>query len=982
MYKNYLNINNKKVPVIIGGKGGCFPPDTIVSTLYGSVFIKDLRVGDPVFCYSNGKKCTSTIEKVWIHDFSKTPDKLINLYHKYGKLTVTDNHYIYINKAELRATGQLVVGDSLLLPDNTTTEILNITLSNKKVDNVYNLTVKDYHNYIADNIRVSNKGGGKGGGGVAAPGVEDPNSLFSTDILFLTIALGEGPTYRINSNGPQDIEINEGSIDSMLNLDSDGSFNTEFLKTDYRTGTITQSVMPVFGEETVVPQTMSNAISLKKGNLSGVPRTAVELQNTSANAWDSLRFNFSLSALQAMDTSGNIFASSITVKVTVYDNTGTIEIAAIEREISGKTNANYSFGIDIIIPEEYKSSNGYKFTVEKVSDDSDSSKVQDSISFTSWDEITNDKLSYPRTALIGYAIKAHSEYTGGVPTFTCMVKGLLCKVPANYNQPILQSGEIDWRQIEVPESGTNGYTTNGYRLQKTGATILYDSNPTIYEGLWDGTFTYAWTQNPVWIVYDLLTNTTYGLGIPESRIDKFKFYKVAQYCDGVDPRTGKWYGVNGIADGTYRSKPLGLFTEVRQALLGLNNGTSIKERRFTCDLVISSQKQVVDTITQIAGIFRAMLYYSAGKITLNVDMPDELPVAVFNETNIKKDSLTISGIRESEILTGVEVSYIEPNNHHRREIVRVDDPRALKELNQIENVTQIDLVGVSRRSQAIRFAQYLLASSKYIRRKATFKVSSEAGHITVGDVVSISQRAVGTSWGYSGRVFSNATIGSSNVVLEHFTSPAMTSSTFTGNTNPLALRVLVNESDRIDLYLLSNSVYTASSANVQAGIDLAEVQIISRFKPQTKTFSTSDADIQFSSNNAPTKNSLWTLGEIDPSNYLSSTSDKLFKVTALDIDNEELVTIEASEYVSNVYTDSDSLINYTPVIYKDTISPLIAPPTPNLSVRPIPTRKPDGTISYDLVVDAYTDTTGYPLKISTEYEYLKPTYSTIIESMY
>ena len=50
----------------------------------------------------------------------------------------------------------------------------------------------------------------EGGGGGA---VEDPNTLFSTDSLFVTTGFGEGPVYRINPNGPQDIEIQDGNID-------------------------------------------------------------------------------------------------------------------------------------------------------------------------------------------------------------------------------------------------------------------------------------------------------------------------------------------------------------------------------------------------------------------------------------------------------------------------------------------------------------------------------------------------------------------------------------------------------------------------------------------------------------------------------------------------------------------------------------------------------------------------------------------------
>ena len=75
---------------------------------------------------------------------------------------------------------------------------------------------------------ITGKGGGKGGGGggQAMGAVEDPNDKFSTDVVFITSGLGEGPVYRINANGPQDIEIQDGNIDDLINLDGDGLENS------------------------------------------------------------------------------------------------------------------------------------------------------------------------------------------------------------------------------------------------------------------------------------------------------------------------------------------------------------------------------------------------------------------------------------------------------------------------------------------------------------------------------------------------------------------------------------------------------------------------------------------------------------------------------------------------------------------------------------------------------------------------------------
>ena len=139
-----------------------------------------------------------------------------------------------------------------------------------------------------------------------------------------------------------------------------------------------------------------------------------------------------------------------------------------------------------------------------------------------------------------------------VPTFTSIVKGLLLKVPSNYNQPTLVNGEIDWRHIETPSTGDNSPATAGYFLQSTGTEVQNDAAITIYKGSWDGSFVYSWSQNPVWIIYDILTNKTYGLSIPEENIDKYRFYQIAQYCDACDVTTGNFVGVDGLSDGTFR----------------------------------------------------------------------------------------------------------------------------------------------------------------------------------------------------------------------------------------------------------------------------------------------------------------------------------------------------------------------------------------------------------------------------------------------
>ena len=145
--------------------------------------------------------------------------------------------------------------------------------------------------------------GGKGGGGGGA--VEDPNSLFSTDIVFITAGLGEGPVYRINPNGPQDIEIGDNNIDDLIDF-SDNSADGDKFVTLSTTGTTTQSALNVFGESIQTPQSFASPVSLKKGNLDGVPAVKVKDQETSANDWDAIKFNFQINQLQKVTKKGDV----------------------------------------------------------------------------------------------------------------------------------------------------------------------------------------------------------------------------------------------------------------------------------------------------------------------------------------------------------------------------------------------------------------------------------------------------------------------------------------------------------------------------------------------------------------------------------------------------------------------------------------------------------------------------------------------------
>ena len=844
------------------------------------------------------------------------------------------------------------------------------------------MAFRNFTNYSTFSVpQIQGAKGGKGGGAEPHTPIEHPQSLFSTDILFVVVGLGEGPLYRINPNGPQDVELGDNTIDDLINLDGNGLENTSKFKILSNTGTTTQNRLDVFGETVTTPQNFASPVTLRSGG-GGIPASQVTLQETSSKDWDAITFNFAIGGLQRITDKGDVLSHSLSVAITVFDHTGTTTIATASRNVSGKTTVAFKFSIKIQIPEASKNVNGYRFSIRKTSGDGTSSGTTDDVSIQGWNEIENSPQSYPRTAHIGYALKATDEHNG-IPTFTSLVKGLIHKVPSNYNQPTLSTGEIDWRHIEVPATGAESSATAGYYMQQTGSSVQTSSTINIYNGTWDGTFVYSWSQNPVWIIYDLLTNKTYGLGVPEENIDKYRFYQIAQFCDACDYTTGNFIGVDGLADGTFRSKARGTFTSNRERQLGVAQGTVIKERRFTLDLIIADQAESFDTINSLAASFRGAVLYAHGKITLACDLPDETPVMVFNEATMKENTFIISGNKESDILTGVDVSYIDPTNHYKRETVRIDQLGSNDGITQteIENITSLDLVGVTRRSQALRFAQYQIAASRYLKRTTTFTTGTDALQLVPGDVISVAQQASGVAYGFGGKVRADSVVtpNNTNVFLEHYTVPSLSASNFgSSNTSPLALRIIKVKSDRIDLYLVSNSNFTLSTTdNVTSGFDQAIVNPIERFNPITKSW---DAYTAFTANNKPEAGDLWTFGEIDnPDNFYTSKSDKLFKVTQLtrETDDEE-VSISAVEYISNVYVDSDKFIDYKPTAYTDIQSSLTVPPVPQFKFIASPRTRSDGSVAVDGLIQVNTDRLGFGISYVTEYEMSKPTGGSLV----
>jgi len=791
----------------------------------------------------------------------------------------------------------------------------------------------------------------------------------STDILFTQIALGEGPIYRINPNGPQDIEIDDKYIDDLID------FTTNMPKKDtfacaYSTGTLNPPSMPSFFNEIVRPITFSSPITLKSGisldsQIQAPPEVSVQLMplltSQSIDTIDAYRFKFNISKLQSTGPSGAQPAQLSLVALVHPIN----QLTDITQYIAGSgliinslVEGSMAAEIEVKIPANKKNANGYKVTVLKVTEDIAEEGFVSEVDFVGIDEIRTLNQSFPRTAVAGYVIKSSDFRTGAVPQYTSLVKGLLVKVPSNYNQPVLDSGEIDWRQVETPREGILSIENTGYKLQDDYQNTKYNPQIQIYKGIWDGKFKWDWTENGVWHIYHLLTDPVHGLGFPESSIDKFNFYLTAQYNDAVNSQTGIFEGVLGYADGTFRYKPRNFLTDHKDVLLGLPEGTKVKERRFVTGITIADRSSVVDVIQSIAASMRTTLSMVGNRFAFIADKDNLLPQAIFNETNIEDGSMSISGIREEDIINGVEITFTNFGNHFKKETVVLDIPNAFTEK---ENRASVEVAGCSRKSQALRYGNYTLLSSRYSKRKTQFSTYSTASDLSIGSIISVSQKHV-MDFGYGGIIHADSS--NTSMELEYITVPELTESVLTANTLPLVLKVFSQETNNLDYYLVSNTSFSFSSSDMSVkGNNIIQLNALSQLNKVTKAFE------PISSFNRPPKyKDLWALGEINPNDVYESSSDKLFRIDAITTTADNKVSIAATEYNPKLLRDVDNSASLISSLTAKNQS-FITPPIPVVSLASIPSKTNEGVISYNVLISTATNTQGYTIPVSTLVEY-------------
>jgi len=487
-------------------------------------------------------------------------------------------------------------------------------------------------------------GGGKGGGAGRSP-KESPDSLHSTAYARVVDLVSEGEVYgpAHGLNGA----LRDVYLDGTPIANEDGSLNFQDVAIDFRAGTQTQDPLPGFPASEVT--------------------AAVNVELTAAVPWVKSFTNVQLSAVRiTLAVNGLSLANTSNGDITGYRVEYRIELSTdggAYREVllsafDGKTSQRYSRSHRIDLPS---ARSGWSIRVVRITANATSNTIGDKTFVDAYTEVVDAKLRYPMSAVVG--IKLDASQFQSIPTRAYDWKGRIVRVPSNYN--------VDDRS---------------------------------YSGTWDGTFKLAWTDNPAWIFFDLVSNDRYGLGerIPAGWLDKWGLYQIGRYCDELVP-----------------------------------DGFGGQEPRFTCNVYLQSAADAYRVLQDLASAFRGMAYWASGAVFAVADMPGD-PVYTFTSSNVIGGRFSYVGSPLNTRYTVALVSWNDLSDMGRQKVEYVEDRQSLGRygLKQIE----ISAFGCTSRGQANRVGKWVLLTSKMETRSVSFSVGLDACRVRPGSIIRVADQ--------------------------------------------------------------------------------------------------------------------------------------------------------------------------------------------------------------------------------------------------
>ncbi|WP_303638826.1 host specificity protein J [Stenotrophomonas tuberculopleuritidis] len=467
--------------------------------------------------------------------------------------------------------------------------------------------------------------------------VETPDSLHSMAVARIIDLVSEGEIRGLVA-GNQSIYLNQVPIQNP-----DGGLNFAGVTVDTRSGTQDQEYIPGF-------PSVENEIAVNVELRSDQPI----VRTVSGSDLSAVRIRLAVPALQKVDEENgdrNGYSISYAVDLSVDGGAYT---TVLNDAITGKTTTQYERSRRIDLP----TGSQWQIRIRRLTPNQNNSLVSDVVNVLSMTEIIDVKLRYPNSALC--AVQVDASQFQNIPSRSYRVWGRIIRVPSNYD-PIART----------------------------------------YSGVWDGTFKAAWTNNPAWVFFDIVTNDRFGLGnrIPLDWVDKWRLYQIAMYCDQL-----------------------------------VSDGMGGQEPRFTCSLYLQSRADAYKVLQDMASMFRGISFYAAGQVMASADMPKD-PGPTYSQANVIEGRFRYEGSGRRARHTVALVSWTDPDDFGRQkvEVVQHLDAIARYGVNQ----TEVTAIGCHSRAQAQRVGNHILFTESLETETVSFSVGLDALNCMPGDVIQV-----------------------------------------------------------------------------------------------------------------------------------------------------------------------------------------------------------------------------------------------------
>ncbi|HFS2633252.1 TPA: phage tail protein, partial [Escherichia coli] len=451
---------------------------------------------------------------------------------------------------------------------------------------------------------------------------------------------------------------------------------------------------------------------------------------TSANI-DRLRVTFGVQSLVETTSKGDRNPSSVRLLIQLERNGHWVTEKDIT--INGKTTSQYLTSVILNnLPER-------PFNIRMVRETADSTtdQLQNRTLWSSYTEIIDVKQCYPNTAIVGLQVDAE-QFGGQQMVVNYHIRGRIIQVPSNYD----------------PEKRT-------------------------YSGIWDGSLKPAYSNNPAWCLWDMLTHPRYGMGkrLGAADVDKWALYAIGQYCDQTVP-----------------------------------DGFGGTEPRMTFNAYLSQQRKVWDVLGDFCSAMRCMPVWNGQTLTFVQDRPSDVVWPYTNSDVVVDDNgvgfrYSFSALKDRH--TAVEVNYTDPQNGWQTSTELVEDPDAI--LRYGRNLLKMDAFGCTSRGQAHRAGLWVIKTELLETQTVDFTLGSQGLRHTPGDIIEICDNDyAGTLTG--GRILSMDAASRTLTLDREVTLPEAGTSTvnlINGSGKPVRVDITAHPApDRIQVSVLPDGVET------------------------------------------------------------------------------------------------------------------------------------------------------------------------------